>query len=289
MVEFSFPALGTVWWIMVDHLGFDETDKRKVINFVADFEARYSRFLSDSEIGKINRSKKEKVGVSADLKKMLELGKTLQTVTEGRFNLNINRLLLSYGYDKEYSFAKRAIIHATEGSFSLSGDTLIKKGEVELDLGGVGKGYLIDRVSKLLTGLGYKFHLVDGGGDIYATTKADGHPWKIALEHPTNRDEAFGVVEIKNESVATSSSNKRRAGKFHHLLNPETKRPEESILSVTTLAKKAFLADAGATAIFVSDKKNWQRIAQMLGLNYLVVFPDLSYEASANFGLDTVL
>ncbi len=284
MKEFSFQALGTAWSILVDHNIFPKSHQKVIINFVNDFEKRYSRFKDDSEISLINQSKKRKFQLSTDLKEMLSLGLVLQRLTDGHFTPNINRLLLGYGYDQNYSFKQNEEnFKIPAGSFSFLSDQLIKHGDVQLDLGGVGKGFLIDKISSLLARLGYKYYLVDGGADIFATSKSKNQPYNIAIEHPLNKDEAIGCLKIINQSIATSSSNKRRVGNFHHLLNPLTKQPVNDILSVTAIADSAFIADACATAIFVSPRSTWKNIAKKFKLNYLVVFSDLSFQTSPGF------
>ena len=85
--------------------------------------------------------------------------------------------------------------------WELRGQVLWLDGPVVFDLGGMGEGYCIDRVADILETSGYAHYLVDGGGDIYATTKRDGGEWRVALEYPGKADTAAGMVLLKNEGV----------------------------------------------------------------------------------------
>lgn len=257
MIEFTFPALSTVWNITVDHPDFSEKQREGLRQKAADFEERYSRFRSNSEVSRLVKNF-DPATVSAPLSEMLELGEKLARITDGYFSLKLRPLLESLGYGK-------------------------KSDGPQLDLGALGKGYLIDQLTNSLIGHGYRHFLVEGGGDMRAMAKASGQPWTVLLEHPTDTSQAFGQLKLGNQSLATSSSQRRRFGDFHHLVNPKTKRPTNNVLSVSALASTALFADAGATALFVSPQSYWSEIRHLLQLEYLVVLPDLSYLISAEF------
>jgi thiamine biosynthesis lipoprotein len=215
---------------------------------------------------------------------MLKIGQLINKITDGHFDLNINRLISGYGYDKDLSFQENQnLINKEKGNFKLSNHQLIKEGDVELDLGGIGKGYLIDLLAKFFKKNNYSSFLIDGGGDIYATTKENGTPWNVAIEHPLDPTSAISQINLTNKAIATSSSQKRKVKNFHHLLDPKNKKPVQSVLSVSVLADSATLADACATAIFVSPPVFWDILRKKFNLEYQVVFPDLSYKKSNHF------
>ena len=208
MADFAFEALGTRWSITAEESVLQGPTLQE---FVLRFEKKYSRFLPDSEVGRINKSKKREFRVSCDLAMMLGLGKKLEEMTEGRFNLNLNRLISGYGYNAKLDFIKnQKAIKVPSGKFDLQGQKLYKSQEVEFDLGSLGKGYLIDQVAQLLKTNKVSCFIIEGGGDIYGSTKVDGSPWKVAIEHPTKTDQVIGSIELKNQALASSSAHKRR-------------------------------------------------------------------------------
>ncbi len=284
MFDYSFVALGTHWSISIDDKAAEPKISTAVKYMVNKFEKKYSRFLPDSEIALINQSKKKEFSISLDLTLMLAIGKKMESLTAGHFNLNLNRLISGYGYDAKLSFKSRsADVKPPRGRFSLTGIKMTKEPGVELDLGSLGKGYLIDLVAKLLHKRGYRNFIIEGGGDIYATKKANGKPWRVAIEHPLKPDEVIGNMELANRALATSSGVKRRYNNFHHLLDATTALPANDLLCVSVLAKSAVVADACATAVFVSPKELWPKIRREFQVEYLVIYPDLNYLRSGGF------
>jgi len=282
MFAFAFESLSTRWQILVDQPKMPDHVRVSIIKICEDFEKKYSRFLPESEINQIGAGGEEKVKVSLDLAKMLNFGLVLRKLTHGAFEPNIAAVLTSYGYDEKYSFQKKKLPMEL-GSFELSGPTLFKKGLVKLDLGAFGKGYLIDLIAVFLEKKGIKHFLINGGGDIFATDKTDGSPWRVVIEHPLDPNLAIGQIDLKNRALATSSSQKRKFGEFRHLIDFRTKLPAESVLSVSVLASTSMVADGVASAIFVGSASDWPRIVKSQGVEYLILFPDLSFQRSENF------
>lgn len=283
MQSFTFSGLGTTWSIMVDHTNFSKKDQHVLIDCASDFENKFSRFKDTSEVGRLNNAT-DQFTISHELKEMFTLGLKLNKLTNGYFDLNINKLITGLGYDKQYSFKQdREAIDTKRGSFEIKKNTFQKKGLVETDLGSLGKGYLIDKLARLLKSQAYSFFLIEGGGDIYATTKKDNSSWNIALEHPLDPQTAIGQVSLKNQAITSSSSQKRKTNDFHHLLDPKANRPSNNLLFVSILASNAFLADALATAMFVTPQEYWPNLIKNFEFEYLAVNPDMSFTNSPRF------
>ncbi len=126
---------------------------------------------------------------------------------------------------------------------------------MSLDLGGIAKGYSLDRASKVLKELGVRAALINAGGDILAVgEKSPGKPWRIGVQDPRNPKGLVAVAEIRDKVIVTSGDYERfflRDGKrYHHILNPETGYPATGLQSVTIIAPYGVTADAMATATF---------------------------------------
>src|SRR3989344_2486826 len=134
--------------------------------------------------------------------------------------------------------------------WTLAAQTLTLDGPAVFDIGGMGKGYCIDRVADIIRSYGHEHFLVDGGGDIFATTKAGGAPWRIAIEYPGKPDMAAGLVDLKDQGLAVSDGFRRRWGKWHHIVDPKSKKSVERVAGAAAVASSAWDADCATSALF---------------------------------------
>ena len=135
---------------------------------------------------------------------------------------------------------------------------LMKKG-MRVDLGGIAKGYAVDKAVKELKRNGIDSAIINAGGDIYCIGTKFDKPWQIGLQHPRNRDELYDTLELKDLAVVTSGDYERwmeiEGKKYSHIISPKTGYPVESgIISVTVVAKDTITADAVATCVFLLGK-----------------------------------
>ena len=146
---------------------------------------------------------------------------------------------------------------------------------VQLDFGGVGKGYGIDMAIARLRELGVHDAIVNAGGDLRAIGSRDGHPWRIAIRSPTG-GAIFGFVEVMgDESVFTSGNYERNftweGQLYHHIIDPRTGYPARGAASVTVIHTDATTADAAATALFIAGPARWREIALRMGVKYVLL------------------
>lgn len=133
--------------------------------------------------------------------------------------------------------------------------------DVGLDLGGIAKGYGVDRAVEALRRHGIEHAIVNVGGDLYGMgTGADGEPWRVAVRSPEHPGETATTLEVSDRAVATSGSYlqyfESRGRRYHHLIDPATAAPRACAMqSLTVSADRCITADAAATALFgaVSD------------------------------------
>ncbi len=128
---------------------------------------------------------------------------------------------------------------------------------VEIDLGAIGKGYAIDRVTDYLLSQSLSHFLVHGGfSSLRATGQHNGHNgWPVGLRNPLFPDRNYATLLLKDRALATSGSNvqffRHQGQRYGHILNPRTGWPVEGMLSVTVTAPTATEADALSTAFYV--------------------------------------
>jgi thiamine biosynthesis lipoprotein len=240
--------------------GFNEFDR---------IVKQYTRFNQDSELSNLNRNGGKWVQVSDEFFFLIELMLELAEKSEGVFDPTIIDFLEVYGYDANYDYSKLENprldsmveeIVKTRKSFKdieLNKETKsikLASGQ-RLDLGGIGKGYAIDCAYEKIIQTASNF-LIDAGGDIRANGMNEkGNPWLINLKHFENdAEKIIGEIELINSAIACSGSWARKFKQFHHLINPQSGKPENKHTTVYVKYKDATLADAWATTLFVGGE-----------------------------------
>lgn len=273
MISKSFEKLGTKFIVKLPKEAF--TDCFTELDRI---EKKYSRFLETSILTKINNTRGwQKIDLETE--KLILQGITYNLKTQGYFSLTVKSTLDKFGYDKEYTFRKKNTLTLPNVGKKLQ----LKKGLLKLlkpiDFGGLGKGYALDNLAKILDRKGIKKYFLNGGGDI----KVKGE-WKIFLEHPDDNTKTIGYVMLKDQAIASSSANKRNWGKYHHLINPKIGKPSNSdIKSLFVIATKAIDADAYATALFVMGYKKAKQTALKENLQVLIITKDDKLYQSKEF------
>jgi thiamine biosynthesis lipoprotein len=127
---------------------------------------------------------------------------------------------------------------------------------MELDFGGIAKGFAIDKALAALLAQGVHHALVNAGGDLFAMGSATKETaWVVDIQHPHAVDRSLATLRVHNRSVATSGNYEnyfeQQGTRYGHLIDPRTGYPVSAVTSVTVLAKTAMQADAISTAAFV--------------------------------------
>jgi len=269
MNEFVFTALGTSWYITTDGEDLKEDVKAAILEYVKVFENQFSRFLPDSESNGFCEAGAGEYAISDEFAQLLTIADGLRTITSGVYDPGVGKLLERAGYDAKYRMEPEEDVEQfVLPKWSHKEKILTIDSSIVFDFGGIGKGYCIDRVSDILKKFGYKYFLVDAGGDIFATTKKGGEGWNIAIEYPGKPEMAVGTVKLKNQSIAVSDSFRRRWGKWHHLVHPQLKKSVENIIGAVAIARSALDADCMTSAIFFSI--NYEVAAKKYAAEYLI-------------------
>ncbi len=165
----------------------------------------------------------------------------------------------------------------------------------QVDLGGVGKGAVVDLIADHLAGQGIERFLVEAGGDLLvAGLKPGERPWRIWIQHPRTAEAALAILEIgaagERRAVVTSGDYERSlevdGARYHHILDPKTGWPARASVSVTVIAARAAEADALATGLFVAGPAGLRWFEDDAGVQALVVTEadgELRAHATADF------
>lgn len=248
-VELTQKHLGTP--IVITVAAHDENRARMAIERAfaeaARIEQAYSRFLEKNELSDLNSHVGEWAQVSEELYKLIEFGERVKEKTGGAFDLTVKTILEGWGYDKAYSLK--------EGSPGHTGRIELWDGKVRLsapvELGGLGKGYAIDRMDSFLQD--FANVCINAGGDLKVRGQDPDslrRGWRIVFEHPMDITKGIGLVDTSDLALACSSPSRRSWRDRHHLVDACSGEPATGMMAVYTQSSSALLADAYSTALF---------------------------------------
>lgn len=251
-------------------------DLETCINQAKDFESRFSRFIRANELENFNNSEGV-FEVSQDLHSMLVQAKKFHDYTHGLFDISILPILQNEGYNvsKTLGFVgnnsnrkknNTYINRPTMNKLTLAGESLkvTKPLELKIDLGGIGKGYLVEKLAKVLK-LKYKDFCISAGGDMYiggVDTNKGYNYWAIELENPKDSlKEPVATLLLTNTGVATSGVNKRNwildGQRKNHIINPKTlKSVENEVMTVTVVHESTSFCDIMAKSLLLMGIAN---------------------------------
>ena len=230
-----------------------------------------------SDVYRVNKNAGLKpVKVSNDTLAMLDRSQYFAGLSEGAFDVTVGPLMDLWGFGKErYQVPsatqlesalalvgyKRILINETEKTVFLR-----EKG-MEIDLGGVAKGYATDMAVQKLRQIGIKSAIINAGGSIYALgLKPDGSPWRTGIRDPRDVDKIIAVLEVRDAAVVSYGDYERyfiRDGvRYHHILDPVTGQPARKLISSTIVAPQATDADLLSTAIFVLGSSEGKKLIE---------------------------
>ena len=298
-------AFGTRWTVRIRGPETDAQSVRAAIEAELDAVDRsMSNWRDDSELSRLNSSEAaDPLPVSEPLALVLEAAFRVHQESGGAFDVTVGPLLRLYGFgpggDPRSAAPDPAAVEAARARVG-SGLLALHRPDgpaalwrqvpgVELDLSGIAKGYAVDRVSTLLTELGFAEHLVEVGGEIQARGA-----WTVGIQEPTGglATTVHRSFPVRDLGMATSGGYRdfREAvgegeGRYWtHILDPRLGRPvERRAGSVTVLADSCLEADAWATALFVLGPEEGLELANQRGMRvlFLTAAPDGSAREAA--------
>ncbi|MFR6156414.1 MAG: FAD:protein FMN transferase [Coprococcus sp.] len=230
-------------------------------------DALLSTGKKDSEIGQINANNGGQL--SEDGAVLMERSLELYKSTKGAFDVAIYPVMKAWGFtDGNYQVPdadtlKAALELADPSLIDYDKETLtvsFKKDGVQIDLGGIAKGYTSSRIMDIYKEKGVTSGLVNLGGNAQVLgTKPDGSLWRVAVQSPDSEDEYLGVLETKDKAIITSGGYERYFEKdgvtYHHIIDPSTGYPADNgLISVTIVSADGTLADGLSTSLFVMGK-----------------------------------
>ena len=243
------------------------------------------------------------IPVAEETRAVLMAALEASRLTDGKFDVTFGSLsdLWRFDHDQDNRIPDAEAIaarlplvdHTAVVVDAPAGKARIARPGIRIHLGGIGKGYAVDRLAARLRGDGFADFLVQSGGDLYAAGRRGDRPWRVGLQDPRGAaGETFATIELHDETFSTSGDYERffeRDGvRYHHLLDPDTGQPARGCRSVTIVAEDAMTADWLSTGVFILGPDHGMALVERLpGVEAVIVTADNAVRVSS--GLTTRL
>ena len=242
-------------------------------------EALLSNWKTDSDVTRLNNDAGIRpVKVSQDTIAVLQIAHDVSELTRGKFDITFGALtdIWRFDHDQDNVVPGRDLIEARLKRIDYTavevdapaGTAFINRPGVKVHLGGIGKGYAVDRGVALLAAQGFKDLLIQAGGDLYVAGTNGGTPWQLAIADPRGNHDPFAMVQMSDGTFSTSGDYERffiKDGKrYHHILDPDFGEPAPGCRSVTLVSNKAVLADAIAKGVFILGPDEGMQLIEKL-------------------------
>ncbi len=255
-------------------------------------DALLSSHKPDSEISRLSQAAGDFV-VSPETVALIQLGNQIAMESGGAFDMTLGAVKKLWAIESEQPRVptQQQLNAALQGigpdALALHDNRVSKRlPTLRVDLGGIAKGYAVDRALAILRSAGITSASVNAGGDIALLGDRQGRPWRIGIQHPRRADELLTTLELSDRAVVTSGDYERffeREGiRYHHIFDPCTGQPAQRCQSVTVVAADAANADALATAAFVlGPQAGLQLLEELPGIEGLIVAADGSLQQTS--------
>ena len=262
------------------------------------YEQMLSATIDTSEISKINNAGGEPVSVSDETAELIEKGIEYGELSGGRFDITIAPASELWDFtdneDKTIPDPDKladAVSHIDYHCVSVDGNTVVLTDpEAQIDLGGIAKGYIADRLKEYLESEGIEHALIDLGGNMLALGgRYDGTDFRIGLQKPfAETGTAMAALSINDQSVVTSGDYERYFEKdgviYHHILDPSTGYPVQNDLDqVTIISDRSADGDALSTTCFAMGLEDGLQLIRSLdGVEAVFVTKDGEIHTSSD-------
>ena len=268
-------------------------ETKRIENLISDW-------IPTTQISDVNRNAGIKpVKVDAEVFDLVERAIKISQITNGAFDISYASM------DKIWKFDGSMKTMPTEEAIKKSVEKIgyknivlnkndqtifLKLAGMKLGLGGIGQGFIADKIKDLLFSRGCIAGIVNVSGDINAWGKQpDGKSWNIGIVNPLNKNKIFATFPLEDSAVETSGSYEKfvifDGIRYSHIIDPRTGYPAKGVVSVSVFAKQTEIADALATGIFVMGVDvGLDLVNQIKGIECIIV--DDQGKIHASKGID---
>ena len=230
-------------------------------------ESLMSTWRPGSDVLRINAAAGvQAVPVAAEVRDVLRQAHQISEWTQGTFDVTFGALtdVWKFDHDQDSTIPSADAIRARLPLIDYrqiaiddrAGTVFLKRKGMRVHLGGIGKGYAVDRAVGILRKAGLRNFMIQAGGDLYVGGQKEGRPWRLGVQDPRGGEgKSFATVDLSDSTFSTSGDYARffiKDGvRYHHILDPATGQPARLCRSVTIAAASPVLADAVAKGVFI--------------------------------------
>ncbi len=272
--EYSFDYFDTVTTV----IAYGESEKafkentEKIFSELGRYHKAYDIYKTNEGVANLAavNSAEDEIKAEKEVIELLLFAKELYKKTNGKLNVAMGSVLSLWHYERERAETdpaaaslpkEEALRRAAEHTDIENIEVNAEKGTVrrldphlKIDVGGIGKGYAVERVAEFMENEGMTGYLLNVGGNIRAVGSKNGGKWDVAVENPEGEEGYLEYLCVEDMSVVTSGVYQRyyivNGKSYHHIIDPDTLYPSENYLSVTVVCEDSGVADALSTALF---------------------------------------
>jgi thiamine biosynthesis lipoprotein len=235
-----------------------------------------STYKSTSEVSKVNaQAAQQAVPISAELFGLLSTALEYSRITEGAFDITYASVGYMYDFrerkrpsEEQIKVALPAVSYKHVILDSAAQTVRFSQPGVRIDLGGIAKGYSVDRGIEILRSLGFTHALVNAGGDSRVIGDRFGRPWIVGIRHPDHPDVVITRIPLIDAAFSTSGDYERffdeNGVRYHHIIDPHTGHSASKVRSATIIAPTATRTDGLSKTAFVLGPEEALRIYNQL-------------------------
>ena len=227
------------------------------------------------------------VPVSAEVLEVLRIARQVSEWTDGKFDVTFGALsdLWKFDQDQDGTIPRPEDIRSRLPLIDYRAVVLderaktafLRRAGMRVNLGGIGKGYAVDRAIAILRRRGVHNFMIQAGGDLYVGGRRGDHPWRLGIQDPRGpANRTFAAIELSDETLSTSGDYERffmkNGRRYHHILDLDAGEPAQGCRSVTLVSDRAVLADALAKGVFIlGPERGMALIERLPGVEGVIV------------------
>lgn len=257
------------------------------MHLARDYERVLSKTVEQSDIWNLNHANGAPVEVNPETADLLRFAVEISEHSNGAFDVTVAPFSTLWDFTADEPMLPdpedlaEASTHVDYRNIRIEGNTVTLLNGAEIDLGGIAKGYIADRVADYLRSQGVQHACINMGGNILVFGgKPNGEPWSIGIRDPNGTAEQSEEVLTLSDGAVVTSGNYERfflldGVRYHHILDPSTGMPmQNGVASVTILCGRSVLADALSTTCFVLGPDNSREILSQYGARAIFLMSD---------------
>jgi thiamine biosynthesis lipoprotein len=258
---------------------FDEFDR---------LDGLMSVWKEGSDIERLNRAAGNKpVPVSPEVREVLSMARQASEWSDGKFDVTFGVLsgLWKFDHDLDGNIPARADVLARLPLIDyqkldvdeVKGTAFLRQKGMRAHLGGIGKGYAVDRAAAIMRGRGINDFMIQSGGDLYVAGSRGDRPWRAGIQDPRGpAGSIFAAMDLTDSAFSTSGDYERSFMKdgrrYHHIIDPDLGEPAKGSRSVTIVTPRAVVADGLSTGVFIlGPEKGMALIEKLQGVEGVIV------------------